>query len=140
MDAMMEIDNNSRKRCRDELPDYHHVAKRARQSDGDASARDDSTSTPSTPNESTVSTPASTDSMDMEMEMHDAFQAPQPKPQPQVRPQPPPQGQSTIIAGWNQSRRNHYLHQGYPLHWMQSSTQVIDCPLFAFVAEIGVAC
>jgi hypothetical protein len=136
MDAMMEIDNNPRKRCRDELPDCHHVAKRARQSDADASARDDSTCTPSTPNESTVSTPASTDSMDMEIELDDAFQAPQPKPQPQVRPQP--QAQSTIISGWNQSRRNHYLNQGYPLHWMQTSTQVISC--FLFVAEGGFAC
>jgi predicted component of type VI protein secretion system len=128
MDAMMEIDNNPRKRCRDELPECHHVAKRARQSDADASARDDST--PSTPNESTVSTPASTDSMDMEMEMDDAFQALQPKPQPQA--------QSTIISGWNRSRRNHYLNQGYPLHWMQTSTQVIDGSLF--VAERGLAC
>jgi hypothetical protein len=132
MDAMMEIDNNPRKRCRDELPECHHVAKRARQSDADASARDDSTCTPSTPDESTASTPASTDSMDMEvemeMEMHDAFQAPQPMPQPQA--------QSTIISGWNRSRRNHYLNQGYPLHWMQTSTQVIDGPLF--VAERGL--
>lgn len=126
----MEIDNHPRKRCRDELPECHHVAKRARQSDDDASARDDSTCTPSTPDESTASTPASTDSMGMEMEMDDAFQAPQPKPQPQA--------QSTIISGWNQSRRNHYLNQGYPLHWMQTSTQVFDCPLFA--AQRGLAC
>lgn len=122
----MEIDN-PRKRCRDEVPDCDHVAKKARQSDADASARDDST--PSTPGESTASTPASTNSMEMEMEMHDAFQlqAPEPKPQPQVRPPPPPRTQSTIIAGWNQSRRNHYLNQGYPLHWMQNSAQVSGC-------------
>jgi len=141
MDFNMEIDNNSRKRFRDEV-DFQaangdHVAKRARQSDLDASARDHDDSTPPTPDESAVSTPAS-----MDVEMDDPFRAaavapapaPEPKPQPQAQtqpqPQPQPRSQSTIISGWNQSRRNHYLNQGYPSYWMQNSAQVCSYLVF----------
>ncbi|KAK3295446.1 uncharacterized protein B0H64DRAFT_340915 [Chaetomium fimeti] len=119
MDFAMQIDN-SRKRCRDEPemqgPNYHqHVAKRARQWDMDASTRD---STPSL-GESTPSTPASID-VDMDdtpqlAPVHAPTQAPEPEPQ--------PRSGGMIISGWNQNRRNQYLRQGYPLAWMQGSTQ-----------------
>jgi hypothetical protein len=120
MDFAMQIDS-SRKRCRDE-PELHgpndqHLAKRARQWDMDASTRD---STPSL-GESTPSTPASID-VDMDDTPQQApiqttTQAPKPEPEPQY-------GGGMIISGWNQSRRDQYLRQGYPVAWMQGSTQV----------------
>jgi hypothetical protein len=121
MDFTMEIDN-PRKRCREEpdLRSYHlnerPVAKKARQSDTDASTRD---STPSL-SESTPSTPASID-----VDMDDTpQQAPAPEPKPQ------PRSGGTIISGWNQNQRSQYLRQGYPLAWMQRPTQVRNYLLF----------
>ncbi|KAH6624193.1 hypothetical protein B0J18DRAFT_409676 [Chaetomium sp. MPI-SDFR-AT-0129] len=138
MDFSMQIDN-SRKRSRDEpdslelFNDQYPVAKKARQSDADASTRD---STPFFLNESGPSTPASID-VDMDMDMHDAVPQSVPAPQPRVQsqseppsqshsqpqPQPQPRSGGMIISGWNQSRRTQYLRQGYPLAWMQSSSQ-----------------
>ncbi len=134
----MEIDNNPRKRCRDDESelDLHmhgignHVAKRARQSDVDASPRDPTPPSPiesgSEPSESGPSTPASID-----VEMEDDFRAPgqQPEhllqpPQPQPQPQPVARSQGTIISGWNQAQRDRYLRQGYPLSWVQGYTRV----------------
>lgn len=130
----MQIDN-SRKRCRDELDslelfnDQYPIAKKARQSDADASTRD---STPFFLNESGPSTPASID-VDMDMDMHEpipqSVPAPQPRvqsqpqsqPKPEPQPEPQPRSGGMIISGWNQSRRTQYLRQGYPLAWMQSS-------------------
>ena len=120
MDFAMQIDS-SRKRCRDE-PELHgpndqHLAKRARQWDMDASTRD---STPSL-GESTPSTPASLD-VDMDDTPQQApTQAPKPAPEPRS-------GGGMIISGWNQNRRDQYLRQGYPVAWMQSSTQVRNHP------------
>ena len=115
----MELDN-PRKRCRDELdlqnPNGYPVAKKARQSDMDASTRD---STPSL-SESTPSTPASIDvDMDVTPQQYHNHQQQAPEPKPQSR-----SGGGTIISGWNQFRREQYLRQGYPLAWMQSSSQV----------------
>ncbi|KAK4143909.1 uncharacterized protein C8A04DRAFT_28480 [Dichotomopilus funicola] len=136
MDFSMQIDN-SRKRSRDEpdslelFNDQYPVAKKARQSDADASTRD---STPFFLNESGPSTPASID-VDMDMDMHDAVPQSVPAPQPRVQsqseppshsqpqPQPQPRSGGMIISGWNQNRRTQYLRQGYPLAWMQSSSQ-----------------
>ena len=131
MDFTMQIDNNPRKRCRDE-PDlaelhmhgrgHHPVAKKARQSDADASPRDSappaSPSESSEPSESGPSTPAS---IDVDIDMDDEFRAPEPAPQPQPRPQ------ATIISGWNQAQRDRYLRQGYPLGWMQGTRVSAGC-------------
>ena len=136
MDFTMQIFNNLRKRCRDE-PDlaelhmhggsgHHPVAKKARQSDADASPRDSappaSPSESSEPSESGPSTPASID-----VDMDDGFRAPEPAPQPQSRPQ------ATIISGWNQAQRDRYLRQGYPLSWMQGTRVSAGCFLPAWL-------
>ncbi|KAL2181189.1 uncharacterized protein P884DRAFT_265665 [Thermothelomyces heterothallicus CBS 202.75] len=114
MDFSMEI-GNPRKRCRDEpelqILNGYPVAKKARQSDTDASTRD---STPGL-SESTPSTPASIDvDMDATPQQHQIHA---------TAPRPQPRSGGTIISGWNQCRREQYLRQGYPLAWMQSSAQ-----------------
>jgi len=147
----MDIDTtNPRKRCRDDddevelgLQHRDHVAKRARQLDASTPAPtstpapSDYHSNPATPSmdESGPSTPASSVDMEMDEDMHgvlSSHRVPEPKPQPQpqaqrqIQPQPPSsnQGGGTIISGWNQTQRNRYLRQGYPLSWMQGATQV----------------
>ncbi|KAK3897444.1 hypothetical protein C8A05DRAFT_39006 [Staphylotrichum tortipilum] len=148
----IDTTTNRRKRCRaddDEAElglhhllhhDLHrdHVAKRARQLDASTPALASTPAPPSdyaspaTPSmvESGPSTPAS--SIDMEMDDVLSHRAPEPKPQVQPQPQiqrqvqpqcQPPSSQGTIISGWNQNQRNRYLRQGYPLSWMQGSTQ-----------------
>ncbi len=124
----MQIDTtNSRKRCRDEpsLAELHMPsAKKARQSDIDASPRD-----PASPSDSSESGPSTPASIDVDM-MEDEFRAPvevkpQPQPLPQVQVQPRQQG--TIISGWNQAQRDRYLRQGYPLSWMQGTRVSVGC-------------
>ncbi|KAK4123322.1 hypothetical protein N657DRAFT_457063 [Parathielavia appendiculata] len=117
MDFSMEIDN-PRKRFRAELEvEGDRFAKKARQLDADRDVPTND-STPPSPFESGPSTPASID-----VEMDDIFYAPKPTPQTQPKPQGQPQSRGTIISGWNQTRRDQYLRQGYPLSWMPSSKQ-----------------
>ncbi|KAK4451990.1 hypothetical protein QBC34DRAFT_400075 [Podospora aff. communis PSN243] len=102
MQFQMEIDN-PRKRCRslDDYEEEDHMAKKTRQSETYASARDSASPSPS---DSAVSTPASID------ESHDPFFS-----------RPKPQSSGTIISGWNQARRMEDLRQRYP--WLYG-TQV----------------
>jgi predicted component of type VI protein secretion system len=143
MDFTMEIDN-PRKRCREEEElQGDHVAKKARQLAADRDALANDSTTPS-PFESGPSTPAS---IDVEMD-NSFFQAPKPTPQPRPVPQSQPQAdqrpRGTIISGWNQARRDHYLRQGYPLSWMPASTQVsvhpgkpMVVPMLTIDSELG---
>ncbi|KAK4106210.1 hypothetical protein N658DRAFT_10747 [Parathielavia hyrcaniae] len=134
MDFSMEIDHR-RKRRREEAEQGDRIAKKARQldADRDAPAIDSIPPSPS-PSESDPSTPASID-----VEMDDISYAPKPTPQAQPRPQVQSQSQSrgTVISGWNQTRRDHYLRQGYPLSWMSASKQVsVFCSSVQLVASM----
>ena len=129
MEFTMQIDTltNPRKRTRAsdsdepslaELHSSHPVAKKARQSDADASPRD--SAAPASPSDSSSdSGPSTPASVDVDMDMMD--DQPQPLPQVQVQTQTQPRQQGTIISGWNQAQRERYLRQGYPLSWMQGT-------------------
>ncbi|KAK1759919.1 hypothetical protein QBC47DRAFT_410623 [Echria macrotheca] len=108
MDFSMDLDMPSRKRCRREadFDDFEApVAKKTRQFDASATARDGSA--PHSPSDTTYSSPASTPaSMDEDVDMFANWV--------------PTQSRGTIISGWNQARRSETeMRQKFP--WLYSS-------------------